>query len=148
MPTHAEKRILPYTAQQMFDLVADVEKYPEFLPWCADCKITHFEGNALPTHLTADLSVGFGFFKETFTSRVKLDHGVMRIDVEYLNGPFKHLNNHWIFVPKGKERCEIDFFIDFEFRSGMLQSAMTAFFNEAVRRMIAAFEARATAIYG
>ena len=143
MPTHAEKKLLPYTPEQMFDLVADIERYSEFLPWCTACHITKREGDVL----TADLTVGFKVFAETFTSRVTLDPKARRIGVEYLNGPFKYLNNHWAFNA-AKSGCEVDFFIDFEFHSGLLQKAMTLFFNEAVQRMIRAFEERAAAIYG
>ena len=143
MPTHAEKKILPYTAQQMFDLVADVERYPEFLPWCTACRITGRDGNVL----TADLTVGFGPLHETFTSRVVLDASANRIAVEYLQGPFKYLNNTWQFADRPKSRCEIDFFIDFEFRNSLLQKMMTAVFGEAVRRMIKAFEDRAAVVY-
>lgn len=142
MPTHAEKRILPHSAQHMFDLVADIEKYPEFLPWCTGCRIKNKRGNKL----LADMTVGYKLFCETFTSEVTLDHGNMAITVKYLNGPFKHLDNHWQFLAKGKAKCEVDFFIDFEFRNGLLQKAMTVFFSEAVRRMIAAFEARASVV--
>lgn len=143
MPTHAEKRVLPYTPQQMYDLVADVEAYPEFLPWCTACVITSKRGKKIK----ADLTVGYKIISETFTSEVTLDPEDMTINVTYLNGPFRYLNNHWKFIAKGKTKCEVDFFIDFEFKSGLLQKAMTIFFNEAVRRMIAAFEARAAQIY-
>lgn len=143
MPTHAEVRTLPHTAQQMFDLVADVEKYPEFLPWCVDCRIKSQQG----MKLLADLTVGYKIFRETFTSEVTLDTDKMTIQVKYLNGPFKYLNNSWKFLSKGKAKCDVDFFIDFEFNNGLLQKAMTVFFNEAVRRMIAAFEQRAKDVY-
>jgi coenzyme Q-binding protein COQ10 len=148
MPTHAEQRVLPYTPRQLFDLVADVERYPEFLPWCLACRITKREGNAL----YADLVVGFKMMRETFTSKVTLapppEGGSGRIDVTYLNGPFRYLNNHWIFDPVGLGACRIDFYIDFAFRSAFLQRVMGALFNEAVRRMVGAFESRARAIYG
>lgn len=144
MPTHAEIRTLPHTPQQMYDLVADIESYPQFLPWCVDCHITSRRGSKL----TADLTVGYKLIRETFTSEVTLDADAMQINVKYLNGPFKYLNNHWKFIAKGKTKCEVDFFIDFEFRSGLLQKAMTIFFNEAVKRMITAFESRAKEIYG
>jgi coenzyme Q-binding protein COQ10 len=143
MPTHAEKKTLPYTAQQMFDLVVDVEQYPEFLPWCVDCRIK----TRVADGLTADLTVGFGPLKETFTSRVQLDGAQYGIGVEYLNGPFTYLNNNWLFKPQGKTTCEVDFFIDFEFKNLLLKKLMAPVFGEAVRRMIRAFEDRAAVVY-
>lgn len=143
MPTHAEVRTLSHTPQQLFDLVADVERYPEFLPWCVDCRIKSRKGHKL----LADLTVGYKIFQETFTSEVLLDPDTMQIAVRYLNGPFKYLNNTWKFLPKGKTKCDVDFYIDFEFKSGLLQKAMSVFFNEAVRRMITAFEQRAATVY-
>lgn len=143
MPTHAEKRILPYTPEQLFDLVADVERYPEFLPWAVAARIRSREGNVV----IADLVIGFRMFRERFTSRVVLDRP-RRIDVSYAEGPFKYLNNHWVFDPvPGGGTC-IDFFVDFEFRSALLQRVIGLLFNEAVRRMVAAFEGRAKQLYG
>jgi len=143
MPTHGERKILPYTPGQMFDLVADIERYPEFLPWCVACRITKTEGPVI----WADLMVGFKVFRETFTSKVTL-HAQDALDVEYINGPFRYLNNHWKFNPVNDGRhTEIDFYIDFEFRSRLLQAVATPIFNEAVRRMVGAFETRAEAIY-
>ena len=143
MPTHAERRLLPYTPQQMFDLVADIDRYPEFLPWCVACRVTKREGPVV----WGDLMVGFRVFRETFTSKVTL-HPPDRIDVEYINGPFRYLNNHWQFNPiDDGRRTEVDFFIDFEFRSRMLQAVATTVFNEAVRRMVGAFETRAGVIH-
>ncbi len=143
MPTHAETKILPYTPGQMFDLVADIERYPEFLPWCVACRITKTEGPVI----WGDLMVGFKVFRETFTSKVTLN-APDQIDVEYINGPFRYLNNHWKFnAVDGGARTEIDFFIDFEFRSRVLQAVASTVFNEAVRRMVGAFEARAEAIH-
>ncbi|MDR3515283.1 MAG: type II toxin-antitoxin system RatA family toxin [Azospirillaceae bacterium] len=141
MPTHAEKRLLPYTPDQMYALVADIEKYPEFLPWCLAARIRRREEN----NIVADLIIGFKMVRERFTSKVILgDH---RIDVSYTEGPFQYLNNHWIFDP-APEGCRVDFFVDFEFRSKILQKIMGVLFGEAVRRMVAAFEGRALALYG
>jgi len=140
--THAEKCFLPYSPEAMFDLVADVERYPEFLPWCTGVRVFRRDGNVL----FADLMVGFKMVRETFTSKVTLARPD-RIDVEYLRGPFRHLNNHWLFVPQDGG-CLIDFYIDFEFRSRLLQKLMGTLFNEAVRRMVGAFESRAHALYG
>jgi coenzyme Q-binding protein COQ10 len=142
MPTHAEKRILPYGPEQLFDLVADVERYPEFLPWCRAARIRRREGEVI----VADLVIGFRMVQERFTSRVRLRRPD-RIDVEYTHGPLRYLNNHWNFLPH-EQGCMIDFYVDFEFRSKMLQKLIGALFNEAVRRMVSAFEARADALYG
>ena len=142
MPTHAEERFLPYTQDQLFDLVAGVEHYPEFLPWCLAARITKREGN----EIRADLMVGFKLIRESFTSRVTLSPP-KRIDVKYLDGPVRYLDNHWIFKPQ-EGGCLIDFYVDFEFRSRLLGRLMGPLFNEAVKRMVAAFDARARAIYG
>ena len=144
MPTHAEKRILPYTPDQLFDLVADVERYPEFLPWAVACRIRKREGDVF----FADLVIGFKMVRERFTSRVALDRAAKRIDVSYSEGPFKYLNNHWIFSPAPEGGTEIDFYVDFEFRSKLLQGIMGALFNEAVKLMVGAFEKRAGDLYG
>jgi coenzyme Q-binding protein COQ10 len=144
MPTHAEKRTVPYTPDQMFDLVADVERYPEFLPWCVATRIRRREG---PDAFVADLVIGFKVFRERFTSLVGLVRP-RRIDVVYREGPFRHLTNHWSFEPDDNGNCIIDFYIDFEFRSRTLQRLIGALFNQAVQRMVSAFEKRARALYG
>jgi coenzyme Q-binding protein COQ10 len=144
MPTHRETRVLPYTPEQIFDLVADVERYPEFLPWCVGARVSRRE-DAL---IVADLMIGFKMIRERYTSKVKLDRP-NRIDVDYgHDGPFRHLENHWQFKPTDDGGCEVDFFLDFEFRSRMLQRLIGVVFQEAVRRMVAAFESRAKVIYG
>ncbi|CAA7616960.1 Oligoketide cyclase/lipid transport protein [Candidatus Terasakiella magnetica] len=143
MPTHAEKRILPYTQEQLFDLVADVERYPDFLPWCVASRIRRREGEVF----FADLVIGFKLVRERFTSRVTLTRP-NRVDVTYTEGPFKHLNNHWVFTPQPDGGTEIDFYVDFEFRSKLLQSLIGALFNEAVKLMVSSFERRARALYG
>ena len=142
MPTHAEERVLPYTPEQLFALVADIERYPEFLPWCRAARIRERS----PGLVVADLVIGFRMFRERFTSRVALDPPG-RIDVTYAEGPFRYLTNHWLFerVPGG---CRIDFFVDFEFKSRLMQRVIELLFAEAVRRMVAAFEARARDLYG
>jgi len=142
MPTHAEQRTLPYTPQQLYSLVADIEKYPEFLPWCVGARIRERRGN----EVIADMVIGFKMVREKFTSRVTLQPST-RIDVVYLEGPFRHLENHWTFEPRDGG-CLIRFYIDFEFRSRMLRMVMEPLFHEAVRRMVAAFEARAGRLYG
>ncbi len=144
MPTHAEKRALPYTPEEMFRLVAEVERYPEFLPWCLASRIRKREGAVF----WADLVIGFKMVRERFTSRVELNEPARRIDVSYSEGPFKYLNNHWIFEPDGNGGTVIDFYVDFEFRNRVLQKIMGALFGEAVSRMVAAFEKRAHDLYG
>jgi coenzyme Q-binding protein COQ10 len=144
MPTHAEKRELPYRPEQLFDLVADIERYPEFLPWCVGVRVRSREDDLV----VADLVIGFKMVRERFTSRVKLDPRNLRIDVAYTDGPFRHLNNHWVFEPLANGNCRIDFYVDFEFRSPVLQRIIGMLFNEAVRRMVHAFEGRARKLYG
>jgi len=142
MPTHAERKIVPYRPDQLFDLVADVGKYPQFLPWCVGARVR----SRTETELVADLIIGFGPFRESFTSRVALDRPA-HVHVRYENGPFRYLNNHWRFHPHA-EGCEVEFFVDFEFRSRILQAAIGVVFNEAVRVMVNAFLKRARAVYG
>jgi coenzyme Q-binding protein COQ10 len=143
MPTHAEKRVLPYTAEQLFDLVADVDRYPEFLPWCLAARITRREGNVIH----ADLVIGFRMVRERFSSRVTL-HPPDRIDVKYLRGPMRYLDNHWRFTQRDDGGCLVDFYVDFAFRSAVMQRLIGVLFNEAVRRMVDAFDARARKLYG
>ena len=146
MPSHTEKRIMPYTAKQMYDLVADVETYPDFLPWCAATRIRKVTKDSHKTIIEADLIIAFKVFRERFGSRVTLKAEKFSIDVEYLDGPFKYLNNHWIFrdVDGG---CEADFFVDFEFKSRVLQTLIGVVFNEAMQRIVKAFEMRADDLY-
>jgi len=142
MPTHAEQRVLPYTQEQLFALVADIERYPEFLPWCVAARIRERRVD----FIDAELVIGFRMFRERFISHVRLDPP-SRIDVAYAEGPFRYLDNHWNFerVPGG---CRLDFFVDFEFKSRLLQKVIEMLFGEAVRRMVAAFESRARQLYG
>lgn len=142
MPTHAEKRTLPYTADQLFNLVADVERYPEFLPWCLSCRVLRRED----VLVYADLVIGYGVVREKFTSKVVLD-APRTIRVEYLHGPLKYLSNKWEFIPEPDGSCTIDFYVDFEFRNPVFQKLMGVFFNELVRRMVSAFEQRAKDLY-
>ncbi len=142
MPTHAEKRFLPYTPEQVFDLVADIERYPEFLPWCVGARIRERRDNVI----LGDLLIGWRMVREKFTSRVTLNRPG-RIDVEYTEGPFKYLKNHWM-LERQPGGCLVDFYVDFEFRSRFLQGVISALFNEAVKRMVSAFEKRAKELYG
>ncbi|CAA7613844.1 conserved hypothetical protein [Magnetospirillum sp. LM-5] len=144
MPTHAEKREMPHSPEQLFGLVADVERYPEFLPWCVGARIRKRDGNVF----FADLVIGFKLIRERYTSKVNLDPVNRRIDVTYTEGPFQHLNNHWIFEPTPDGGTRIDFYVDFEFRSKLLQKMIGALFNEAVKLMVASFEKRARQLYG
>ena len=134
---------MPFTPAQMFALVADVERYPEFLPWCVATRIRSREERVF----TADLVAAFAAFREQYTSRVNLnpDEGVIVID--YLQGPFEHLSNRWQFVgvPEG---CEVDFDIDFRFRSKTLETLISGMFTKAIRKMTASFEQRAHQLYG
>ena len=142
MPTHAERRVLPYSPEQLYDLVADVGRYPEFLPWCVAAKVV----SQTEHELHADLTIGFGPFRESFRSKVTLNRP-HQIRVAYERGPFHHLNNTWTFDPDPKG-CRVSFWVDFEFRSRFLQAAIGTVFNEAVRRMVNAFLKRARDVYG
>jgi len=142
MPAHAESHIVPFTPEQMFDLVADVDRYPQFLPWCVGAKVRA----QTETEQIADMTIGFGPFRERFTSR----NALLRpqyIKVRYERGPFRYLNNDWIFAADARG-CRVDFRIDFEFRSRILQAAIGVVFNEATRRMVNAFLRRARDVYG
>ena len=143
MPTHAEKRVLPHSPEQMFGLVIDIERYPEFLPWCMATRVRERDGD----NSTSDMIIGFKVFREKFTTQVTASRPD-RIDVSYSKGPFRYLNNHWLFEPHGDGECLIDFYIDFEFRSKFFQKAIGGVFNEAVQHMISAFEKRADDLYG
>ena len=149
MPTHAEKRVLPYSADELYDLVASVEEYPKFLPWCSACRVR--SRKTLPDgreQIDADLVISFKVFRERFGSRVTLDPARKIIDVEYLDGPFRYLNNHWEFRDRNEGRSEVEFYVDFEFKSRALQAVVGVVFNEAMQRIVRAFEKRAAEIYG
>jgi coenzyme Q-binding protein COQ10 len=144
---HAERRIVGYSPMQMFDLVADVPRYPEFLPWCTAARVRRHEG---PNVQIAELAIGFGPFHEKFMSRVTLspDHmGGPRLDTTGVEGPFKVLTSHWVFQPHPQGTL-IEFELSFEFRSLFLQQTVRLLFAEAVRRMVSAFETRAAQLYG
>ena len=148
MPAHSETRVLPYTAEQMYDLVADVARYPQFIPWIAAARVrsTVEDGDAEVMH--ADLVVGFKMFRETFLSRVTMWEEQGRIDTSYIEGPFKHMKSTWVFRDRADGRCEVAFDVDFEFKNRFLQGASGLFFQEAMQRIVRAFEARADALYG
>lgn len=147
MPTHSETRTLPYSAQQMYDLVADVARYPQFLPWCAAARIRQIVPDGDARRMEADLVISFKVFREKFGSRVMLYDADRKIETEYLDGPFRYMKSNWAFrdVEGG---CEVDFFVDFEFRNAVLQGIIGVVFNEAMQRIVRAFERRADALYG
>ncbi|WP_341208531.1 type II toxin-antitoxin system RatA family toxin [uncultured Sphingomonas sp.] len=143
MPKHSETRRLPYTPEQMFDLVADVRRYPEFLPWVSAMRVR----KDTPQETLADMIVGFKGLRETFTSRVTKQHPET-IRVEYIEGPLKYLNNDWRFRPDGEGGCLVDFSVDFAFKNRMFEMLAGQVFGVALRRMIGAFEERAARLYG
>ncbi len=142
MPVHKEIRLLPYTPEQVYDLIADVERYPEFLPWCLACRIKKRESKDI---FIADLAVGFKMVREQFTSRVTLDPK-KAITIDYLDGPFEHLTNEWKFDP-APEGTAVSFYLSFEFKSKILQALIGMLFEEAVHKMVSAFETRAKKLY-
>lgn len=146
MPTHSETRTLPYTAQQMYALVADVASYPEFLPWCAAARIRSRLETEDAEVLEADLVISFKVFRERFGSRVTLFPERKSIDTEYIDGPFRYMKSTWDFADV-EGGCEVKFFVDFEFRNAVLQSIIGVVFNEAMQRIVRAFERRAAQLY-
>lgn len=146
MPTHSETRTLPYTAQQMYDLVADVAAYPQFLPWCSAARIRSRTPQGAAEEMLADLVISFKVFRERFGSRVVLHPEIKHIDTEYLDGPFKYMKSTWDFVDVD-EGVEVKFFVDFEFKNIILQKAIGLVFFEAMNRIVGAFETRAKALY-
>ena len=146
MPVHDETRVLLYTADQMYALVADVENYPKFLPWTAAARLRSTDDQGDHTVLLADLVVSFKVFRETFGSRVTLWPGKKQIDTEYIEGPFKHLNSRWTFEDAAGG-CKVHFHVDFEFKNRILQGAAGMFFNQAMQTIVKAFEKRAAALY-
>jgi coenzyme Q-binding protein COQ10 len=149
MPQFSTKRRVRHTATDMFDLVADVEKYPQFVPLCSalTVKSRSIKGADVIV-LVADMTVAYKIVRETFTSRVMLDRPNLKILVEYLNGPFKRMQNRWTFQPAGEDTCDVEFFIAYEFRSRTLAMLMGAMFDAAFRKFSAAFEKRADEVYG
>ena len=149
MPRFSNKRRVQHKASEMFDLVADVERYPEFVPLCHQLKIRQRTVKADGTEaVVADMTVSFKLVKETFTSEVTLDRANLKITVRYLRGPFSNMENRWTFEQRGDDACDLGFFIDYEFKSRMLAMLMGSMFDAAFARFSAAFEKRADAIYG
>ena len=147
MPVHFETRKLPYSADQMYDLVADISAYPQFLPWCSAARIRSRTTQGECETVEADLVISFKVFRESFASRVELWNMAKKIDTQYLEGPFKHMKSSWEFVdtPSG---CDVCFFVDFEFKNAILRSIIGVVFNEAMQRIVRAFESRAEMLYG
>ena len=148
MPTHSETRFLPYSAQEMYNLVADVGSYPKFLPWNSAARIrSRTPGPDGSEVMEADLVISFKVFRERFGSRVTLFPADKKIDTEYLDGPFRYMKSNWAFAdaPGG---CNVTFFVDFEFKNALLQGIIGVVFNEAMQRVVRAFERRAEDLYG
>jgi len=143
MPRHAETRHLPYTPEQLFDLVADVARYGEFLPWVSAVRVR----SDSDTEMVADVIVGFSALRESFTSRVEKKRAET-LSVDYVDGPLKHLRNDWAFRPDGEGGTYVDFSVDFAFRSVIFEKIAGQMFDRALRKMIGAFEERAAALYG
>ncbi len=138
---------MPYSAQQMYDLVADVAHYPKFLPWCAAARIRSRVPTGKAEVMEADLVISFKVFRERFGSRVTLFPDERKIDTEYLDGPFRYMKSHWIFTPREDGTCDVSFFVDFEFKNAVLQGIIGVVFNEAMQRIVRAFERRAAELY-
>ncbi|MCB2047151.1 MAG: type II toxin-antitoxin system RatA family toxin [Novosphingobium sp.] len=143
MPGIQETRVLPYSAEQMYDLVADVGRYGEFLPWVIATRVRSDDGH----EMIADMLVGFKALREKFASRV-IKQRPEEIRVHYIDGPLKDLDNHWKFRPLGPDLCEVDFHVEFEFRSALFEKMAGQYFDKAFRKMVAAFETRAEELYG
>tara|TARA_R110002096_G_scaffold16032_1_gene54796 strand:- start:777 stop:1220 length:444 start_codon:yes stop_codon:yes gene_type:complete len=146
MTSHSETKILPYTADQMYYLVADVASYPQFLPWTAAARVRNRTDKGDYIEMLADLVISFKVFRETFGSRVRLWPALRKIETSYLDGPFKHLESTWLFKDL-EDGCEVSFEVDFEFKNRLLQGAAGMFFNEAMQRVVRSFEARARELY-
>jgi len=139
---YEENRVINHTPVNLFNLVSDVKKYPEFLPWCKGARVKNIRDNVFE----ADLIIGFKIYKEIYSSRIYLDNINNKIRVEYKDGPFEHLENSWVFN-KNNNGCKVEFMVDFKFKSIFLQTIMETLFSEAVRRMVKAFENRANQLY-
>jgi coenzyme Q-binding protein COQ10 len=149
MPSFSNKRRVLHSAPEMFDLVADVERYPEFVPLCQSLKVRQRTPKPDGTEIVvADMTVSFNLVREGFTSEVTLDRPNLKIAVRYLRGPFSNLENRWTFEPKGDNACDVGFFIAYEFRSRMLALLMGSMFDAAFARFSSAFEKRADVVYG
>lgn len=147
MPSFRTTRRVKHSAEAMFDLVADVEKYPQFVPLCEGLRVRRRQEIDGKTVLVADMTVAYAVFRETFTTRVTLDRAALTIFVEYIEGPMRHLENRWRFVPVDEKASDVEFAIDWELRSRTLAAVAGAVFDRAFRKFAEAFEARADAVY-
>jgi coenzyme Q-binding protein COQ10 len=147
MIRHIENRILPYTADQMHDLVSDINSYPEFIPWCSAIRINSETNDNFTKIIDADLAVSFKIFNERFQSRVIINTSTRNIDVEYIDGPFKFLRNNWTFVQNGSD-CKVQFVVEFEFKSLIMQRLIGVVFHNAMKKVVKSFESRAVQLYG
>lgn len=149
MPEFSTTRRVQHSASDMFDLVADVERYPQFVPLCQSLTVRKRNAESGGREvIIADMTIAYKFIRESFTSRVTLDRERLTILVEYLEGPFRRMNNRWSFRPAGKDGCEIEFFLAYEFKSRTLGLLMGSVFDSAFRRFASAFERRADQVYG
>ena len=149
MPQYTSRRRVRHSASDMFDLVADMQKYPQFVPLCTDLRIRSRSEKAPGVSVVvASMTVAYKMIQQTFVTRDTLDKPNLKIMVEYLDGPFSRLRNVWSFHPTGENACEVEFYIDYEFKSRMLAMVMGAMFDTAFRKFATAFEARADRIYG
>ena len=149
MPQFSTKRRVQHSAANMFDLVADVEKYPQFVPMCSAMRVrSKTDKGEGVTVMIAAMTVAYKMIRQTFTSRATLDRPNLKILVEYLDGPFRHMQNRWAFHPTSENTCEVEFFIEYEFKSRTLAMMMGALFDTVFRRMAQAFEKRADEVYG
>ena len=146
MTTHSEIKFLPYTAQQMYDLVSDVANYPKFLPWTAAARIRSTSDQGDHLEMLADLVISFKVFRETFGSRVLLWPEIKKIDTAYLDGPFKYMESQWQFT-EADNGCNVSFEVDFQFKNKLLQGAAGLFFQEAMHQVVRSFESRANVLY-
>ena len=146
MPTHTERRPVPFKATDMFELVGDVERYPDFLPWCSGARIRKTQITDEGKVITADLIIAYKMFRERFTSEVVLKPEELLVEVTYKDGPFKYLESYWKMIPTSGG-SDVDFHVNFEFKSRMLQSMIARIFTKAVEKMVAAFIARAEVQY-
>ena len=148
MPRHSETRVVPYTADEMYALVADIESYPRFLPWTAAARIRSRAPSPEGEVVLADLVISFKVFRESFGSRVVLHPDEKRIETAYVDGPFRHLESEWRFADRAEGGCRIEFWVDFAFRNAILGRVIGVVFDEAMQRVVAAFEKRARSLYG
>jgi coenzyme Q-binding protein COQ10 len=149
MPRFSTKRRVPHSAADMFELVADVEKYPQFVPMCSAMRVrSRTDKGEGVVIMVAAMTIAYKMVRQTFTSRATLDRSNLKILVEYLDGPFSRMQNRWVFHATGEQTCEVEFFIDYEFKSRTLAMMMGAVFDTVFRRMAQAFEQRADQVYG